>query len=84
MNAKVLRHETRSNTYYFAYGRTAKTTYEQQQEIRANRIYLIQKLLIITAIIVVCILFSLLSLELLLPMVLVGLLGIVAVLTNNF
>ena len=75
--------ETERNTYYVGYGRITKTTYEQQQEHRAERIRMIQKLLLIVGLITACTILSFLSLELIIPMVLTGLFGIVAILTNN-
>ena len=75
--------ETERNKYYVGYGRITKTTYEQQQEYKAERIRMIQKLLLIVGLITACTILSFLSLELLIPMVLTGLLGIVAILTNN-
>ena len=41
MNTKILTHETVNNTYYIGYGRTAKTSYEQQQASREQRRYMI-------------------------------------------
>jgi hypothetical protein len=41
MISKVLTHETANNTYYIGYGRTAKTTYEQQQEARTELLYML-------------------------------------------
>lgn len=38
MNAKVLTHETRNNTYHII--KSAKTTYEQQEERKAELIYM--------------------------------------------
>ena len=76
--------ETEHNKYYVGYGVTPKTSYEQQQERKAERNYMIQKLLLILGLTIVGILFSCLSLELLIPMVIAWLLGTVAILTNNF
>ena len=46
MQSKVRTLETRNNTYYLGYGRISKTTYEQQQERKAELIYMtIQKAL---------------------------------------
>ena len=46
MQPKVRTLETRNNTYYLGYGRISKTTYEQQQERKAELIYMtIQKAL---------------------------------------
>jgi hypothetical protein len=41
MQGTVHKFETRNNTYYLGYGRTAKTTYEQQQEQREEKRYMI-------------------------------------------
>jgi hypothetical protein len=44
MNTKVLTHETRNNTYYII--KSAKTSYEQQQERKEELLYMtIQKAL---------------------------------------
>lgn len=41
MQSKVKSFETRNNTYVIGYGRLSKTTYEQQQEHKAELIYMI-------------------------------------------
>lgn len=75
--------ETQYNKYYIGYGKSAKTSYEQQEEHKAERIETIKKCLFIFVLISVCIFLSFLSGELIIPMVLVCLLGIAATVTNN-
>ena len=81
MNTTIRTYETRSNTYHIV--KTAKTSYEQQQEIKANRIYIIQKLLIIIGLILAFAISGFISLELIIPVGITCLLGVAAVLTNN-
>jgi len=40
MHLKVLTHETRNNTYHIGYSKTPKTSYEQQQERKAELLYM--------------------------------------------
>lgn len=79
--AKIRTYETNNN--YYCVARISKTTYEEQQVQKAYRKFVIQKLLIILGLVTACIVFSLLSVELIIPMIITGLLGIIAVLTNN-
>ena len=72
--------ETDNNTYYIGYGKTSKTTYEQQQEHRAELLYMIfQKSLglILTALSIVMLVYGII------PAVLLLILGIAVTLTKD-
>ena len=80
MNTKVLTHETRNNTYYISYGKTAKTTYEQQQERKAELLYMtFQKALgvILTVVSIVMLVYGII------PAILPLIMGIAVTLTND-
>ena len=42
-DTRLLTHETRNNYYYIGYGKTAKTSYEQQQEQRKESLYMMSQ-----------------------------------------
>ena len=72
--------ETEHNKYYVGYGRITKTTYEQQQEHRAELLYMIfQKALglILTALSIVMLVYGII------PAVLLLILGIAVTLTKD-
>ncbi len=80
MQSKVKTFETRNNTYYIGYERVTKTTYEQQQERKAELLYMIfQKAvgLILTALSIVMLAYGII------PAVLPLILGIAVVLTKD-
>jgi hypothetical protein len=54
----VRTYETEYNTYYLGYGRTAKTSYEQQQERKERFLMLLKQRLIIFSFIIGMYLFS--------------------------
>ena len=84
MQSTVRTFETQDNTYYISYGRTAKTSYEQQQEHKAERIKTIQKVLFILAVVSVTVLSYFIIPEAIFYMTLICLLGIAAIVTNKF
>lgn len=80
MQSKVKSFETRNNTYYIGYGRSAKTTYEQQQEHKAELIYMtFQKTLglILTVLSIVMLVYGII------PAVLPLIVGIAVTLTKD-
>ena len=83
MQSTVRTFETADNTYYIGYGITAKTSYEQQQEHRAEKIKTIQKVFTILAIISVTVLSYFIIPEAIFYMTLICLLGIAAIVTDN-
>lgn len=83
MQSTVKTFETADHTYYIGYGMTAKTTYEQQQERKEDIKRMTQKAIMIIGLIGICIIFSLISLEFIIPVVSIGLLGISAIITDN-
>ena len=40
MNTQIRTYETRNNTYHIGYSKTPKTSYEQQQERKAELLYM--------------------------------------------
>ena len=80
MQSKVKTFETRNNTYYLGYRRISKTTYEQQQECKAELLYMIfQKALglILTVLSIVMLAYGII------PAVLPLIVGISVILTND-
>ena len=80
MQSKVKTFETRNNTYYLGYRRISKTTYEQQQERKAEILYMtFQKAvgLILTVLSIVMLVYGII------PAVLPLILGIAVVLTKD-
>lgn len=75
--------DTIDNTYFVSYGKIAKTSYEQQLEHKEEIKCIQRKVLMIIGLISVCIVLSLISAELIIPFILVGLFGIAAILTDN-
>lgn len=80
MNTTVRTYETKNNTYYIGYGRTSKTSYEQQQEAKEKFWFMVfQKLvgLIVTIASIILLLMGGI------PAVLTLILGIAVTLTND-
>lgn len=80
MQGLIKRYETNSNIYYIGYGRSAKTTYEQQQDRRAELLYMtFQKALglILTALSIIMLAYGII------PAVLPLIMGIAVVLTKD-
>lgn len=80
MNKQIMTYETRNNTYYLGYGRTVKTSYEQQRERKEHIRYMIlQKLIGIVATITSIIMVT----NGIVPALLLTIIGIAVTLTND-
>ena len=83
MNTKILTLETANNTYYIGYGKTAKTTYEQQQASREQRKYMIIQKFLGIAFILLGFILTAIDGEFAVVLIFTTLIGLAATLTND-
>lgn len=83
MNTKILTHETPNNTYYIGYGKTAKTSYEQQQANREQRRYMIMQKSLGIAFILLGFILTAIDSEFAVVLIFTTLIGLAVTLTND-